>query len=388
MLIDPDLWTAFNDAKERLLTAIKISLPFGTHFPSLSPSDRDSSRRLRDETIGTLDIVTTRLQEAMNDLDGSCKDLHICRSLVETSISLISHLPHELIRHIVKFAVGDPENTQTILNLSHVSVAWRNAATDISELFTSCNWDKWHFELISIWLNRARQQPQSISLRYPTHEELHITQDDPLRIRHVPRPFDYEDYEGQLWEKLQQALLNCVTLRIWGGEIPMADFDSWLSSRAMPRLRSLTVEVYSHEPGTITIPENAPALQNLVLELCFPAFKGSYLITNMRCKVIPNPQWSEWVEMLNSLPHLERLSLGWNWRTNLLDGMPSIHLPMLHELELRELSRLEVIKSFIVPNIKTLVLTSPELQAEESDQLWNNMVSYPLSTMVNCLRLV
>lgn len=198
----------------------------------------------------------------MKDVDGVRGKILLGRSRLPTSLLRIAILPPELIRHVIKLAVGSPETTRTILNLSHVSVAWRNAVTDISELFTTCDWDTWHFELISIWLNRARQQPQSISLNYPNLEQLYIIQNDPLRVHHVSRPFDCE---GQLWERLQQALLNCVDLSILGGGIPMPGFHSWFSSWVMPRLKSLTIEAYSDQAGTIKIPENAPALQSLFL---------------------------------------------------------------------------------------------------------------------------
>lgn len=335
------------------------------------------------DTIVALDASTTRPQNTMNDIDGVHGDIVLGRSRLQTSLSRIAILPPELIRHVIKLAVGTPENTRTILNLSHISVAWRNAVIDISELFTTCDWDIWHFELISIWLSRACQQPQSISLDYSTLEQLYIIQDDLLRIRHVSRLFDYE---GQLWEKLQQALLNCDDLKIWGGRIPMAGFDSWFSSWVMPRLKSLTIESVS--AGTITIPANAPALQNLVIEGWFPTFKGLSSITEMHCMPRPNPRWVGWVGMLNSLPRLERLRLACHYSPSPFDSMPAIHLPVLHTLELRNLSILELIKSFVVPNIKTLVLVSSELQGEESDQFWNNVVSCPLSTAVNYLRLV
>lgn len=77
------------------------------------------------------------------------------------------------------------------------------------------------------------------------------------------------------------------------------------------------------------------------------------------------PQWLEWVGMLNSLPRIERLGLECQYSPSPFDSMPLIHLPVLHTLDLRNLSRLEVITSFVVPNINTLVLF--DVQAEKSD---------------------
>lgn len=376
MLVNPDLWTAFDRARETLLAAIKTSLQPESHILSLDASDRNSSKRSRDETIGKLDTFTTRLQEAMNDLDGSCKDIHLCRSRVQTSLSPIAYLPPELIRHVVKLAVGAPENTRTILNLSHVSVAWRKVVTSTSELFTQSNWDRWHVELVTVWLNRAREQPQNIFLYQSVVDALFLY--DNLPPKDVSRKVDYI---GRLREKLEQALLHCYHLTLEADSEPLWSVsDGWFRSWAMPQLEYLHIFAGGDYGGTISIPENTPALRNIRIHGWFPRFGRSHLITKMDCGPGEEPRWSGWAVMLNNLPSLESLSL--ELHSCRFDEASPIRLPLLHTLKfeycvsLEEIEICAIIKSFLVPKIETLILDlNYDEEIKENEMIWDSVVS-------------
>lgn len=375
MLVDPDLWTAFNDVKERLLTAIATTLPFEPHILSLDPSDRDSFRRSKEEIIGELDMFTTQLQKAINDLDGSCKDIHTCRSRVQTSLSPIAHLPPELIRHVVKLAVGAPGNTRTILNLSHVSMTWREVVTSTAELFTELNWNNWHDELVTIWLNRAREQPQKITLDQALIGVL-------KRARTVDTkgtPQRFKDM-GPLRGKLEQALLNCYHLNVNSDYITQWwDSDEWFRGWIMPRLEELHMNS-AGDRGIVSIPENSPALRSVSIYGRFPLFDRSSLITKMVCGPGNEPPWSAWAVMLNNMPSLESLSLEFDYCS--FDGAPPLRLPLLHTLEvasckwLNETEICEMIGSFVVPKIETLIF---DLQLKDefgdTEAVWDRVVS-------------
>lgn len=384
MLVNPDLWTAFDNAKEALLAAIKTSLFPESPSLSLHHAGRESAKDSRRETIGELDVFTTQLKETMNDLDAACKDVQLRRFHIQTSLSPITILPPELIRYIAKLAVGTPENTRRILNLSHVSVAWREVVTSTSELFTESDWNRWHVELITIWLSRAREQPQKIYLETEVLEALF--QFPPLHpdSRTV-------DYISHLWEKLEQALLTCVHLNIQTDFISMEhglDADSWCRSWMVPRLERFEISALEI-PGTFAVPESSPALRTLNMFNYFPTFSGSSLLTHMKCCPGEEPPWSKYVMMLNSLPSLEYLHLILG--NDNFDGVFPLHLPLLHTLELHgwgavpEPERRELIKSFVVPNITTFLIDlkyqPTELGPEGYDSLWDTIVSLRFSLM-------
>lgn len=373
MLVNPDLWTAFNDAKEALLAAIKTSLLPQPHLLSLDCADRHSAQTSIHETLGELDVFTAWLDETVNDLDGACKDIRLHRSRVQMSLSPIAILPTELIRYIVQLAVGAPENRRMILNVSHVSTTWREAVTSTSELFTESDWNKWNVQLIKLWLSRAQKQPQKIFLDDVITEALF--RHDTALVADVHGAIDYI---GELWENLEHALLSCIHLHIVADlPPPPVGFDSWFQSWAMPQLHHLEIEAF--EIGTINISENVPNLRALRIDWWLPVFSHSSLITEMTFTPGIEPSWSGWAEMLNSLPSLERLTLK---ITNCsFDGMPTLHLPLLHTLELESLVELdeacEIIKSFTAPNLKALILT--DMGDEEGDMLLDSIVSFLFS---------
>lgn len=325
MLVDPALWTAFDNAKEALLEAIKTSPLPESHILSLDLTHRESAKTSRHEAINALDACTTRLEETMNELNSA---IRLRRSRVQTSLSSIAMLPPELVRHIVKLVIGGPQYARRIRNLSHISVAWRNIATSTSELFTESNWNKWHVDLITIWLNRSHNQPQKIFLDSVVIEPLFRY--NTAQADNISEPVGYM---GQLWERLEQALLNCVHLHIftdssslWSGSHFETGFRSW----GVPRLEYLEIE--TDKSGSFAVPENAPALRTLNVFNRFPQFHGSLLITNMTCMPSSDRPWSEWAEMINRLRSLGYLNLrfGNEW----FDEAPPLHLPLLHTLEL------------------------------------------------------
>lgn len=388
MLVNPDLWAAFDLAKETLLSAVKTSLLPELHILSLDPADRESARTLRREALRELDTFTTRFEETTNDLVSACNDIRLHRPRVETSLSPIAILPPELIRHIAKLTIGAPKNRQTILNLSHVSVVWREVVTSTSELFTSSDWNKWHVELLTIWLHRAHKQPQEISLNCAVIDALFP--DNTIHTDVVSRGLDYV---GQLRETLEQALLNCVNLTLEARFDPLnLDFRSWFHGLVAPRLRHLDVARDGYPQEILCMPENTPALRSFNTHRVLPLFSGSSLITVMTCQPCESTSlWSEWAGMLKSLPSLEHLTL-----FNLdcpFDETPLIHLPALHILDFVGVARPEhfcqAIQSFVVPNLKTLHLDLEDLilredeeenvpefeKIEESELLWDSVVS-------------
>lgn len=226
ILVNPGLWTAFDRAKQTLLVAIRNSLASERHILLLDPAVRNPSGGLRNETIGDLNTFTTRLQETMNDLNDVSKEINLYRSHVQASLSPIALLPPELMRDIAKLAVGGPENTRTIMNLSHVSTAWREVVTGTSEFFTASDWNKWHVQLVTIWVNRAQKQPHKIFLDDTITEALFR-----YNTAHAADVPGAADHIGELWENLERALLNCIHLHIVADlPPPPVGFDSWFQS--------------------------------------------------------------------------------------------------------------------------------------------------------------
>lgn len=381
MLVNPDLWTAFNDAKEALLAAIKTSLLPQPHLLSLDRADRHSAQTSIRETLGELNVFTAWLDETVNDLDGACKDIRLHRSHVQMSLSPIAILPAELVRYIVQLAVGAPENRRTILNVSHVSTPWREVVTSTSKLFTECDWNRWHVDLIAIWRKRAHEQPQKISLDDTIIEALVLY--NTLHANHALRTVRYI---GELRDELEQALLNCVHLHMLANDqTPWLGFGSSFHGWIMPRLQHL--EMRTSMDGTFAVPENAPALQTLQISRWFPKFGGASLISSMTCAPGSERPWSEWAEMINSLPNLRYLCLkfGNEW----FDEASPLHLSLLTTLELhRYHSRLggfsetdmyDLINSFVAPNIKHFAVHlgehDPENDWEGYDVMWDALVS-------------
>lgn len=368
MLVDPEVWTAFHNAKCALVQAIQGSLHSTPHVLSLECSKRDSFRASTRELIIELDTLTSQLEDVATDIDDISKEVQRYYLHTKSSLSLISILPPEVLRDIVRLAVGPCMRPDEIMGLSQVSSSWRTVVNETSELFTKIHWGAFHVNLVYIWQTRAKQQPQIIYL------------DDDVLEKVFQLDEQWCSYAVDLRHELFEALVNCghLTVAVMVPET-FEVFESWFRHTTASQIRFLSLTMNQNRAAPFAIgPELVSSLRVLELDYVWPTFSGSLSITEMRCKLNPHDSWSEWAVLLRQLPHLEQLSLHLDhfYRLDTTSITP-LHIPSLRAFTLRVGSWnepiLRLVRGLVLPDVQHLTMW--DVACEEPDTLWDAFVS-------------
>lgn len=261
------------------------------------------------------------------------------------------HLPPELLRKIVTWAVDGPHDRRHILHLTHVSRLWREVVFTLPGLFTEADWDNWRLPLLELWCSRVTAT-RTLTIRL-----------DGLTIRRMNNEvvsnsqFNFLRGISARWGKLNINM--CLTSRT------LSDSLGCLAGIRMPSLQYLKLNNSGNEQMGMVRAELTDMPQLRVLHLSnilppsnSPLFRLTDLVYSFRSPIL----LEQWRVVLSNLPNLRHLSLASPRVLN--DGEDlDIQLPSLDSLELRsihveELKFLRVFfASSFTPNLHTLVLT-------------------------------
>jgi len=164
MLVDPSLWTAFRQARDALLNALR-EVPSVNDIYATPPPIKATPPASTKSLIQAISEAEHEIETAQNELSSVRSYLAHNRAIIINWSSSLAILPYELIQEIVSYVIVTPRRQQRgIMQLSRVSKRWREAVHAMPWLFTTANWNTWSYPLIEVWCQRAGTQPLNISL--------------------------------------------------------------------------------------------------------------------------------------------------------------------------------------------------------------------------------
>lgn len=364
MTFEPHLWGAFDSAKAALLNGIRDSLNTisPSHILSIEPRSQDHARSSMLQTIDELSAMRSQLLTAVAELEDASNEIQLGQHRVQTSLAPSIVMPPEIVRHIFKYVVAGPEDTSTILQLSHVCTSWGRVMTSTSELFTRAEWNYWHGDLVALWVHRGRGRPQVIDLEGGTLDDI---------FPYLPLG---QESDLNLWfEVFVEAMLDCVELSVQSTtEETTQRFSEWFGALTTPTLGRFEIhQLHCYDPPRVNMPENAPALRDVEVDWVIPNFQPSHYITRLHC--YPGPaDWSMYANVLKHLHHLEHLKIR-HYSSD--DGPVLLELPSLRILELQAgtVAPFPVIEGIRAPKVLALVLVDVDLRDNDDD--WRTVVS-------------
>jgi len=229
-----------------------------------------------------------------------CCTLHVhnCQQTVEAhgdrNSFIIAMLPPELMRGIIFFAVGDPDEHHAILQLSQVSRSLRQTVLNMSWLFTEANWDCWPTPLLDLWCQRAGAQLLTVSL-------------SPWTICRLA--------DGEAPEL--QALLESYSRR-WGtlmfettSDEGCIHFLERLLQCACPLLHTIRgLGDIGYRKTLHLHPDCVPSLQALSLSRIWLAFSTpSTSVTELTCTCTHPTDWSPFLDAVKGCHLIRRLTI-------------------------------------------------------------------------------
>jgi hypothetical protein len=291
MLVDPALWTAFHQAKDALITALREASVKHVHATFTGRTVAPSSTNT---LIQAISEAERELKAAHDDLSNIRSYVAQTRAVVVNWSSPFAMLPHELIRGIISHTIRLQGNRVAILRLSQVSQRLRETVLDMSWLFTEADWNYWQYPLVELWCQRAGTQLLKISLR------------DAGLIRCIRTP------------DFRVSLVSCSPR--WGAfdihladltmeDQRVADIVQSLLRGSAPSLRALVLDSKPRD-RTVNFELDCPSTLHVVLSgiwVLFPTPPVSP--TNLTFCLEYREDWPHWVEALNSCPLLQRLTL-------------------------------------------------------------------------------
>ena len=242
-------------------------------------------------------------------------------------------LPPELMRGIISFAVGNPREYHAILALSQASQSFRQAALDLSWLFTEANWDRWPTPLLDLWCKRARTQPLTVSLSLLTIHRLALGGAPELKALLE----SYSQHWGTLAFEIRLQRSDEDERRI--------RFVERLLQCACPLLHTINGQAYYSAPSTEfrTLhlrPDCLPSLQTLHLYSIWPLFSASPTSVTELAHTCTRPMhWSPLLDAVKACRHIQRLTIdSWGYHEGnpitFPDASGKVVLPSLTLLEL------------------------------------------------------
>lgn len=259
----------------------------------------------------------------------------------------IGSLPAEILRQIFKDTVNGPEDTRSILYLSHVNQFWRSIVHNIGSLHTHADYRIWPTWLIEAWSSRAQRGNHPITVKIDTRAL--------RRLDQSPEFYHFVTSTKHMWGALD---VDYVSIR--DNEM---GYRMYLLYSPLPRLRRLRFAGSGHEIDVNAL--NLPVLEEL--EASEISVRFSQAIPTLRSASLqPNgaDAWADWALPLEQSPYLTSLLLEDVIRDNLRGQSSKLILATLEDLQLVNMHLKTVvllISSMEIPNLETLTL----------DRLWN-----------------
>lgn len=368
MPVDDGLRSAFNTftaESEKLSSWVRRtdSQPAISH---LSPAARDATRASIQDNI----LVLSQGLEQLEIIEQSLRTIRACMTRIRIhsilAISLVEALPLEIIQNIAQSVVQSPEDRSQIIKLSHVSRTWRTAILGISKFFVSPNWTRWSQETLDEWCLRAGRRhlvarlcecvaPKSIGLE---------------RFSHGCRCL------GSVSERL--VSLHIDVHGACENAIPIV---RTLLEGTMPCLRHLSVLSEETPPVVLDLVAGwTPSLVSLKIWGCDYRFEDSYPhLESLGLEVASHPDFESLSDLLSGSPPLSHLTLSeWPY-TDFIGTPPSLSLPNLLSLQLRNFRSdnrpylADLFKAMVAPNLLTIEVIKPDISF--LDELLLSMVS-------------
>ncbi|KAF8305644.1 hypothetical protein DL93DRAFT_2172470 [Clavulina sp. PMI_390] len=166
MLVDENLWTAYYEAQEQLISALLAAAPPAPHIFSTSGPEREL---LRSSTKESLDDLTSSIKRMEDYATEGHARLLRAQSILTASLAPIEGLPLEIIQSVIEMIVETPRKTSRIDWFRDISRQWRFAIQGMPHLFVDADWRAWSPQKIRSWTSIAKDQPISVSIEadYP-----------------------------------------------------------------------------------------------------------------------------------------------------------------------------------------------------------------------------
>jgi hypothetical protein len=335
------------------MTAL-LEAPFADHHIHATPrAGRAIAPNSTSALIQAISEAERELECAQNDLTNIRSYLAQKRATVMNWSSPFATLPHELIRKIVSHTIDAPFQQRAILHLSYVSKRLRRVVLDMSWLFTEANWNAWPYPMVELWCQRAGTQLLTILAGDPFIRRLRDGSAAELRA--------LLDACSSQWCKLE-VRLDELTMRDRG----VADAVEGLLKGSAPSLHTLYLasKKWQHAP-TINFALNCQGTLRVYLGGVCALSTSPVLVNHLTFSCESPTQWSRWVDVLNSCPSLQKLTLHlWRYPGGRIgiDPVVKTALPSLLHLELCGIYEGDVdeiskfFRCFDIPNLSSITI--------------------------------